>query len=147
MTAHIATDTTAPPALDGAGLHVLDRGACLCLLPLGRVGRLAVNVGALPMILPVRYVLDGEQVVLCVGIGSTLDRATRDSVVAFEADGSDRGGEWSVSLVAIARHFDDGPESRRAEGLPLSRWWLGRPHRFVALSTEHLTGRRAPAWP
>jgi nitroimidazol reductase NimA-like FMN-containing flavoprotein (pyridoxamine 5'-phosphate oxidase superfamily) len=147
MTTHLASDITAPPDRDGAGLNVLDRAACLGLLPLGRVGRLAVNVGALPMILPVRYVLDGEQVVLCVGVGSTLDRATHEAVVAFEADGSDREGEWSVSLVAVARHLDGGAESERAEGLPLSRWWLGRPHRFVSLSTEHVTGRRAASWP
>jgi hypothetical protein len=45
------------------------------------------------MILLVRYALDRDRVVLCVGVGSTLDQATRHAVVAFEVDGSDTGGE------------------------------------------------------
>jgi nitroimidazol reductase NimA-like FMN-containing flavoprotein (pyridoxamine 5'-phosphate oxidase superfamily) len=143
----------APPSrgdggdLDGAGLHVLDRSDCLQLVARGSVGRIAVTAGALPMILPVRYTLDGDRVVLCVGVGSTLDQATHNAVVAFEVDGSDLGGEWSVSIVGIAQPIPEGDESDRAEGLPLPRWWLGRPHRFVSVSTEHMTGRRAPAWP
>jgi hypothetical protein len=133
--------------LDGAGLLVLDRSACLQLLARGGVGRIAINAGALPVILPVRYALDDHSVMLCVGIGSTLDQATRHAVVAFEVDGSDPGGEWSVSVVGVARPVREGNESAHAETLPLPRWWLGRPHRFVSVSTEHMTGRRAPAWP
>ncbi len=133
--------------LDGAGLHVLDRAECLRLLARVNIGRIAVNAAALPMILPVRYALDNEVVVLCVGVGSTLDQATRHAVVAFEVDGSDLEGEWSVSVVGVARPVPDGDETTRAETLPLPRWWLGRPHRFVSVSTEHVTGRRAPGWP
>src|SRR5262249_52712998 len=65
--------------VDGAGLQVLDRPVCLQLLARGGVGRIAINAGALPVILPVRYALDEECVVLCVGVGSTLDQATRNS--------------------------------------------------------------------
>jgi nitroimidazol reductase NimA-like FMN-containing flavoprotein (pyridoxamine 5'-phosphate oxidase superfamily) len=133
--------------LDGAGLHVLDRSDCLRLLARGGIGRIAVTAGALPMILPVRYALDNDHVVLCVGVGSTLDQATHHAVVAFEVDGSDLGGEWSVSIVGVAQPIPEGDDSNRAEGLPLPRWWLGRPHRFVSVSAEHMTGRRAPAWP
>ena len=133
--------------LDGAGLHVLDRAECLRLLARSNIGRIAVNAAALPMILPVRYALDDEVVVLCLGVGSTLDQATRHAVVAFEVDGSDLEGEWSVSVVGVARPVPDGDETTRAETLPLPRWWLGRPHRFVSVSTEHVTGRRAPGWP
>jgi nitroimidazol reductase NimA-like FMN-containing flavoprotein (pyridoxamine 5'-phosphate oxidase superfamily) len=133
--------------LDGAGLEVLDRSECLQLLAPGGVGRIAATAGALPVILPVRYALDSDSVVLCVGVGSTLDQATRHAVVAFEVDGSDLGGEWSVSVVGVARPIPEGDESAHAETLPLPRWWLGRPHRFVSVSTEHVTGRRAPAWP
>jgi uncharacterized protein len=133
--------------LDGAGLYVLDRSDCLRLLARGGIGRIAVTAGALPMILPVRYALDGDRVVLCVRVGSTLDQATHDTVVAFEVDGSDLGGDWSVSIVGVARPIPEGCESDRAEILPLPRWWLGRPHRFISVSADHMTGRRAPAWP
>jgi uncharacterized protein len=138
---------TRPGDLDGAGLAVLDRSDCLRLLARGGVGRIAISAGALPMILPVRYALDGEHVVLCVGVGSTLDQATRHAVVAFEIDGSDPGGEWSVSLVGVAHPVPEGDETAHAETLPLPRWWLGQSHRFISMSTEHMTGRRAPAWP
>jgi uncharacterized protein len=133
--------------LDGAGLQVLDRSECLELLARGGVGRIAINAGARPMILPVRCALDDDSVVLCVGVGSTLDQTTRHAVVAFEVDGSDLGGEGSVSVVGIAGPVPDGDESARAETLPLPRWWLGRPHRFVSIATEHVAGRRVPVWP
>jgi uncharacterized protein len=138
---------TAAADTDGAGLRILDRSACLRLLAHCGIGRIAVTAGALPMILPVRYALDGDRVVLCVGVGSTLDQATRHAVVAFEVDGVDGAGEWSVSIVGVAQPVPEGSESDQAESLALPRWWLGRPHRFVSVSTEHITGRRSPAWP
>src|SRR5262249_57548434 len=92
--------------------------------------------GALPMVLPVRYALDGERVVVCVGVGSTLDQATRHAVVAFEVDGGDAAGEWSVSLVGVASPVADGPETAHAEMLRLPHWWFARPPRFVSTSTH-----------
>ena len=127
---------------DGAGLEVLDRAACLAALSTGGIGRIAVNAAALPLILPVRFVLADERIVVRVGQGSTLDIATRDSVVAFEADGSTPGHDWSVSLVGVARHLVDADDIGKAEALPLPRWWGQRPHRFVAISTERVSGRR-----
>jgi nitroimidazol reductase NimA-like FMN-containing flavoprotein (pyridoxamine 5'-phosphate oxidase superfamily) len=129
---------------DGAGLEVLDRAGCLGVLATGGIGRVAVNAAALPLILPVRFALDDERVVFCVGQGSTLDQATRDAVVGFEADGPDLDADWSVSLVGVARHLVAHGDIRRAEALRLPRWWLDRPPRFVSVSTEHLTGRRCP---
>jgi nitroimidazol reductase NimA-like FMN-containing flavoprotein (pyridoxamine 5'-phosphate oxidase superfamily) len=130
--------------VDGAGLEVLDRTGCFRVLAAGGIGRIAVNAAALPLILPVRFALDDERVVFCVGQGSTLDQATRDAVVGFEADGPDLDADWSVSLVGVARHLVADGEIQRAEALRLPRWWLDRPPRFVSLSTEHLTGRRCP---
>ena len=131
--------------VDSAGFLVLDRAECLLLLSRGGLGRVAINVGALPTIQPVRFALQGEQIVLRVAAGGTLDRATRDAVVAFEADGpaTRTGGEWSVALTGIARQLPDGPEVDRAERLALPHWPPARPHRFVTISTDHLSGRRA----
>jgi hypothetical protein len=53
----------------------------------------------------------------------------------------------ALPMVGVARPVPEGCESDRAEILPLPRWWLGRPHRFISVSTDHMTGRRAPAWP
>ena len=88
---------------DGAGCVVLDRAQCLAYLAGGGLGRIAVNVGALPSILPVHFALIDERVVFSIGAGTTLDRATRDTVVAFESDGHDagRGGQWSVTVTGM----------------------------------------------
>ena len=45
------------------GIQVMDRDECLALLTGEHVGRLAVIHGGSPMIYPVNYVLDGDDIV------------------------------------------------------------------------------------
>ena len=52
--------------LDSAGLEVLSRSQCVRVLESTDRGRLGLNVGALPTILPVRYAIDGDEVVMGV---------------------------------------------------------------------------------
>ena len=127
---------------DGAGYLVLGRQECLAHLAAGGLGRIAVNVGALPAILPVHFTLHDEQIVFSVAAGTTLDRATRDSVVAFEADGhADGGAPWSVSVTGMARHVDSGDQTMSAvDRLPA--WTVPDNRRVVAVSTDYLSGRR-----
>ena len=137
------TDDELARRTDGAGYLVLDRQQCLDYLAWGGVGRVAVNVGALPAILPVHFTLHGDQVVFSIGEGSTLDRATRDAVVAFEADGHDAGGaaQWSVTATGMARHVSgDELAMSAAERLPAS---AADGRRVVAVSTDYLSGRRS----
>ena len=130
--------------LDRAGLQILGRDECLRLLASASVGRVALSVRALPVILPVRFVVDGDCILIRVHAGTTLDAATRDAVVAFEADaGAGTGGpDWSVLVTGVARHVPAGenPTVPGADGLPL--WSSDRPDRIVAISTDHVSGRR-----
>jgi nitroimidazol reductase NimA-like FMN-containing flavoprotein (pyridoxamine 5'-phosphate oxidase superfamily) len=129
---------------DGAGYLVLGRQECLAHLAAGGLGRIAVNVGALPAILPVHFTLHDEHVVFSVAAGTTLDRATRDSVVAFETDGhgADGGAPWSVSVTGMARHVDGGEQAMAAvDRLPA--WTAADNRRVVAVSTDYLSGRRS----
>jgi nitroimidazol reductase NimA-like FMN-containing flavoprotein (pyridoxamine 5'-phosphate oxidase superfamily) len=135
---------------DAAGLEVLDRTTCLRLLSTTERGRIAINVGALPRILPVHFVVDVERVVVCVGAESAVAKATKDAVVAFEADGCAEdepdtgfGHEWSVSLIGVARHAMAPEELAYLESLGLRLWNEGSPHRFVTISAEHVAGRRS----
>jgi uncharacterized protein len=130
---------------DRAGLKVLDRSECLRLLGTVDLGRVAINVGALPAILPVRFVLHDERIVLCAGVGTVLERATDGNVVAFEADGTEPvpQSEWSVSLIGLARHLDDSTPLARAASTSLPRWSTELSSRFVSISSEHISGRRA----
>jgi len=90
---------------DRHGLEVLSRSECLRLLATTPVGRVALSIGALPVVLPVNFALDGESVVFRTGPGSKLEAATRQAVVAFQADHVDLADEtgWSVLLTGVAR--------------------------------------------
>jgi nitroimidazol reductase NimA-like FMN-containing flavoprotein (pyridoxamine 5'-phosphate oxidase superfamily) len=127
--------------VDRSGLEVLGRAECLRLLAQTDRGRIAINVRALPAILPVRYALDGEQVVVCTDPETVLARATDGHVVAFEAESAEPP-EWSVSVVGVARHVTDPQEEARLGRLPLPRWRPGAHARFVTISTEEISGRR-----
>jgi nitroimidazol reductase NimA-like FMN-containing flavoprotein (pyridoxamine 5'-phosphate oxidase superfamily) len=129
--------------LDSAGLEVLERGECLRLLEASGRGRLGLNVSALPTIMPVRFVIDADTVLLCVQPGTVADKATDGTVVAFQADGvSANGAEWSVTVIGVARHLITADELDRAEAFPLPRWSKGMSPQFVAISTDYITGRR-----
>ena len=132
-------------AVDRAGLEVLDRAACLELLGRTRHGRVGITVGALPLILPVRFAVDEEErIIVSTGIGTVLERATAGRVVAFQADGvDDNQREWSVAVVGVASHLTDAADLQKAMALPLPRWLPTEPRQFVALATQRLSGRRS----
>jgi nitroimidazol reductase NimA-like FMN-containing flavoprotein (pyridoxamine 5'-phosphate oxidase superfamily) len=122
--------------VDASGCVVLARQQCLEYLSAGGLGRVAVNVGALPAILPVQFALDDEQVVFSVGAGTVLHRATRDAVVAFESDGVEPDGrrQWSVTLTGIARHLPGDDRRWRSGGV--ASWAHLEAPTMVAISTE-----------
>jgi hypothetical protein len=73
---------------------------CWELLATVSVGRLALSVHALPVILPVQYYLDGRRLALCLGHHALPERALHESIVAFAADSIDmatRSG-WSIQV-------------------------------------------------
>ena len=81
------------------GLDILDRDECLALVRHQPVGRIAIVDGSHPLVFPVNYLLDGDDVVFRTGEGTKLDLAQR-APVCFEVDEIDpatRGG-WSVMI-------------------------------------------------
>jgi len=95
--------------IDRDGLEVLDRAECRRLLATAAVGRVAGTSGALPVVLPLRYELDGDSIVFETGLGSTLDFVTSGSVVAFEVDNLHERGHasWTVMVTGVAERIDD----------------------------------------
>ena len=132
---------------DRNGLEVLDRDECLQLLSGCSLGRVAVSVGALPVILPVNFLLDRERILIRTGPGTKLDAATRDSVVAFEVDHIDPFSHGGLERV---RHRDgSGGEGRggaraRRQELPLPHWTPNGVGHIMAVSIEIVSGRRIP---
>jgi hypothetical protein len=123
----------APTDLDRGGYEVLDHPTCLSLLSSGGLGRVGVSVDALPMILPVHFSFRDGLVEFRTLAGSTLDRATRQAVIAFETDGTDDElRHWSVTITGVARHLPSCADD---------------PMLLVAIDTDRVSGRRqvAPA--
>jgi uncharacterized protein len=128
---------------DVKGLEVLSDRECLQLLAGHSVGRVGLSVGALPVVLPVNYVVDGDQVVLRTGFGSKLSAAMRNAVVCLEVDDIDvvYHTGWSVLVTGTARELT-GAEAERASHLPLRPWSPTAGDHLVAISIELLSGRR-----
>lgn len=136
---------TAPPqAIDRNGLEVLDRDACLRLLTRATVGRVGVSFGALPMILPVNFRLVGDQIAFRTTIGTKLDAATCNAVVAFEVDEIDPTYHtgWSVVALGVAREVTDPVELERFEHARIPRWAPVPSERVVTISTDMVSGRQ-----
>jgi uncharacterized protein len=105
---------------------------CWRLLGLVSIGRLALSIRALPTILPVRYAVEGESVVIGLGRNDLPFASLDDAVVAFAVDqiedtgGRDSGG-WIVQMQGRTRLSvrdltppSPGAPSERSEVLMLS---------------------------
>jgi nitroimidazol reductase NimA-like FMN-containing flavoprotein (pyridoxamine 5'-phosphate oxidase superfamily) len=131
-------------------LEELDEPTCFDLVRSRSVGRVVCTDGALPIVVPVNYVVgdDGRHVWFRTSAGSRLARATDDAVVAFEVDVIDESMHvgWSVVITGLARAVTSESGIARAHGLRLVAWAEGeRPH-FVRITPTLVTGRRlAPA--
>jgi nitroimidazol reductase NimA-like FMN-containing flavoprotein (pyridoxamine 5'-phosphate oxidase superfamily) len=135
------------PEVDRNGLEVLRRDECLRLLAEGHLGRVGLTSGALPLILPVNYRLEGEEILFRSAVGSKLDQATRGTVVAFEVDEFDplNHSGWSVLVTGRARVLPPDEAGQRRRASPIARWVPGPDGRVVAVSMELVSGRRIPA--
>jgi uncharacterized protein len=127
--------------VDRNGLEVLDRADCVRLLRTAFLGRIGISAGALPMILPVNFRVEGDRILFRTGVGTKLDAATRNAVVAFEADDIDPmyHSGWSVVVTGVAREVAD-PDDRAVYTTP--RWAPGQSERLVQVSIDEISGRR-----
>jgi len=130
--------------VDRNGLEVLGRDACLRLLASATLGRVGVSSGALPTVVPVNFRFDGRRILIRTGVGTKLDAAIANAVVAFEVDEIDPVAHtgWSVMVTGVARELTDPGELAAARTPPLARWAPGNDHRVIAISTELVSGRR-----
>jgi nitroimidazol reductase NimA-like FMN-containing flavoprotein (pyridoxamine 5'-phosphate oxidase superfamily) len=129
---------------DRNGLQVLGREECFGLLGNAVIGRLGLSSGALPVVLPVNFLVDGDRVLIRTSPGTKLDRALAGAVVAFEVDDFDPLSHtgWSVLVTGVANVVDDADDLARIRRLPLAHWAHGAADRVVAVSAEIVTGRR-----
>lgn len=127
--------------------HTLDRAECLRLLGTVSVGRIAFTERSLPMIHPVNFSVDGNDVIIWTSSGGKLAAAIVGAMVAFEADEVDpitRSG-WSVVVLGHAGLVQDIERLVALAGSDRRPWVRGRTDHVVHIKIERLTGRRL--WP
>lgn len=129
---------------DRNGLEVLTPAECIQLLSTAHVGRIALSVSALPVVLPVNYAVMDDTVVLRSGAGTKLDAALAGAVVAFEVDHLDEAGQtgWSVMVQGHATVISEPDDLQRAQALRLRPWAGGAKDRFIKIGIALISGRR-----
>jgi uncharacterized protein len=132
-------------ATDRAGLEILHLGDCFLLLKSAPVGRIGFAAGGEVAILPVNFLVDGQDVVFRTGAGSKLSAIEVGHYVAFEADSYDAAAQagWSVVVNGLAEVVGDAAEAARLDALGLSTWGGGAAGRvWVRIRPVTVTGRR-----
>ena len=124
---------------DQGDLEMLSRQECLSLLRGVDVGRVGLSLNALPVILAVRFILAGDDIVFS-SPRATVDAALVGTVVCFEADqpGSGNTHGWSVLVTGRAWPLQRSRERGTPPAVDESDGQL------VRLSADLVSGRRGP---
>lgn len=122
----------------------LDRAECLALLTTVPFGRVGVSVDALPVIVPVGFVLAGERVVCGARTPWREVAALDGAIVAFEADTWDAGAGtgWSVLVQGPARRLVDRADLGLHHDRLAPLGWLSGASDLVVVDTTVISGCR-----
>src|SRR5579871_2914085 len=134
-------------ATDRAGLEILHLGDCFGLLKSVPVGRIGFMAGGEVVILPVNFLVDGQDVVFRTTAGSKLSAVEIGQYVGFEADSYDTAARtgWSVVVNGLAEIVDSDAEASRLDALGLESWGGGPTDRvWVRIRPTTVSGRRLP---
>lgn len=130
--------------IDRNGLEVLDRVECIRRLQSVPIARIGLSMQALPVILPVNFVIDGDEIIIRTNVGAKVEAALTGNVVALEVDDYDTIGHdgWSVLVRGRSRLVEDADEIERLRRLWVTAW--GTPHtdRWLAIAMEIVSGRQ-----
>lgn len=131
-------------AATAARFEILDEAECLRLLEREPVGRIGVTSAALPVVLPVNFVVVDRTIVFGSDSGLKVDAARAGQVACMEVDGYDvlTHSGWSVLATGRLAEITHPARVAAARRLPLSPWANAHPHHYVELSIELLSGRR-----
>ncbi|MBV8528415.1 MAG: pyridoxamine 5'-phosphate oxidase family protein [Candidatus Dormibacteraeota bacterium] len=122
----------------------LTRDQCFALLGTVAIGRVGVSIDALPVILPVNFVVLEDWILFRTVPGTKLDAAMRRSVAAFEADDHAPDGSWgwSVLIRGFAHDLRDGRGVPAAGALHPWPFPHGEANHVVGIEATMVTGRR-----
>lgn len=127
-----------------AHLVALTDEECRELLSTHGIGRIAVVTNDGPAILPVNYVVAGDEIAFRTS-GEGLLAGVAGTEVAFETDHIDdavRRG-WSVLVVGKAAGVTDAAAVQRLDAVARSLPWAGGDRRYwMTITPTRITGRR-----
>jgi nitroimidazol reductase NimA-like FMN-containing flavoprotein (pyridoxamine 5'-phosphate oxidase superfamily) len=126
-----------------AHLEILDDEQCLAMLRRHAIGRIGLSSGALPVVLPVNFVLDGRSLLFRTEPGLKLDAALQGTVACLEVDDYDVMAHSGSSVVATGRLgvVTDESRLRSLAHLPLRPWAVPHARHLIELPIELLSGR------
>src|SRR5439155_3593860 len=126
------------------GTDALALDTCLTRLRSRYVGRLAFLASGRPLIVPVNYLVDGEDIIIRTDPGSKLRAAARRQEVAFEVDQSDALYQdgWSVVVQGRAEEVVRADEIERLRSLTLVPWARGDRSHWIRIRPDVISGRR-----
>ena len=141
-----------PPAERPRTAHqavALSRAECLSLLERQAVGRLGFVVDGWASVLPMNYTLDGDEIVVRTGAGTTLSVLRHGAQVSLQVDAFDpvyRSG-WSVLVFGYATEVTEDAALSHVRSLGLRSWEGGDKEFWIRIRPQQITGRRLPkAW-
>jgi len=128
-------------------LRVLDEAECWGLLRATPLGRLAYTDAVLPAVVPVRFAVLGDQLVIAASPGSKVAAAARGAVVALEVDEVDAATRtgWSVTAVGPAHLMTDPHLAAELRAGGLVPWAPTPLATYLLVSVSVLSGRRLTA--
>ncbi|MBT0772795.1 pyridoxamine 5'-phosphate oxidase family protein [Kineosporia sp. J2-2] len=124
-------------------VRVLDRSECLDLLSTAQIGQLVFTYQAMPDVLPVNVTVADDVLLIPFADGSMIERAARNTVVAFHVDKIDESNHtgWSVTVVGRSFELREGDEVAGRQVRRPQSWMPGRHDRTLAVALERVTGR------
>jgi len=129
----------------GPFIEPMDQHECLAALETVDLGRVAVTMGALPAIRPIRYAIHGGHAVFRAAPFSRLRSAAQDRVVAFQADqaGLPGGVGWTVDARGRCHQVTSPELLAQLEALALPAWHQADARDvFLRIPLEHISGHR-----
>jgi hypothetical protein len=109
--------------IDQRGSEIIAAPECLRLVALAakenRIGRLAINDGQTPLVVPLNFTVYDSQVMVRIGPGR-LSEMVPGSLVSFEVDRVDAeaGDAWSFLIRGLASALDLGAPSLKLGLVP-----------------------------
>ena len=132
---------------DAAGLEILHLGDMFRLLATAAIGRVGFMADDEVAVLPVRFLVDGQDVVFRTYVGSKLSKIEVGHYVCFEVDSYDAATRTGWSVVArglVEKESEaacvrlDAPGVKSWGGTAQERLWM-------RIRPTSITGRRTPS--